>query len=48
MITQIRKRNEAIAAGTAEGYPVDAGLKEKFGRCFEEPAPAEVDVWIEG
>lgn len=51
--TNIALRNELVARGTVNAYPVDAGLLQKLSAHFHEPAPEEIDVlykndWCEG
>ena len=43
---RIALRNAAVAAGMAEEYIVDDGLRAKLQAQFEAPDETEMDVWI--
>lgn len=43
----IRARSHDLSAGKGGAYAVDMGLLNKMEAVFEEPAPGEMDVWIE-
>lgn len=42
------RRNQAIDAGQVQAYRIDEAMRARFDSLFEEPAPAEVDVWVGG
>ena len=43
---RIGQRNEAVAAGATQAYPVDAGLAAKFAMVFQPPKREEIDVLV--
>jgi len=40
-------RNQLVAEGKCNAYPVDEGLLAKLSAGFHEPAAQEIDVWYE-
>ena len=44
---RLKKRNNAILAGTTSAYYIDDNLAEKFAAIFEVPSEDEIDEYIE-
>ena len=44
-LKNIAHRNAAVRRGEEKAYVVDEALKAKLERCFEPPAPEEMDLW---
>lgn len=45
---RLKKRNNAILAGTTSAYYIDDNLAEKFAAIFEVPSEDEIDVIYRG